>query len=66
MPLHAQGEDIESLSYYSDYRLVGRVLRPFLMDEKNVSTGKLMSVVRWTKIEANVPIVNGAFVPSVE
>ncbi len=65
MPLHARGEDIESLSYYSDYRKVGNVLRPFSIDERNVRTGKLMNSVRWTSIQANAPILEAAFIPAI-
>lgn len=63
MPLHAKGADIESLSYFSDYRKAGHVLRPFLLEEHNMKTGKLMNTVRWNTIESNAPIQPGAFIP---
>lgn len=63
MPLHAKGADIESLSYFSDYRKAGHVLRPFLIDERNTKTGKLMNTVRWNTIDSNAPVQTGAFVP---
>ena len=63
MPLHAKGADIESLSYFSDYRKAGHVLRPFLIDERNTKTGKLMNTVHWNTIDSNAPVQTGAFVP---
>lgn len=61
MPLHARGDEIESLSYFSDYRKAGHVLRPFVIQERNVKTGALMNTVRWNSIQTNVPILNSAF-----
>lgn len=63
MPLHAKGSDIESLSYFSDYRKAGHVLRPFRAEERNTKTGKLMNTVIWNTIEANVPVRSAAFIP---
>jgi hypothetical protein len=61
MPLHARGADIESLSYFSDYRKAGHVLRPFVIEERNMKSGALMNTVRWRAIETNMPIQHSAF-----
>lgn len=63
MPLHATGPDVVSLSYFRDYKRVGRVLRPFAPEERNVATDKLMNTLRWDTIEHNVPIRTEAFRP---
>lgn len=63
MPLHAQGADVVSLSFFRDYRRVGNVLRPFASEERNVATGKLMNTLRWDSIESNVTIRPEAFQP---
>lgn len=63
MPLHAAGADVVSLSYFRDYRRVGRVLRPFAQEERNVATNKLMNTLRWDAIVPNVPIRAEAFRP---
>lgn len=64
MPVHASGPDVVSLSFYRDYRKVGRVLRPFAQEERNVATNALMNTLRWDTIVANVAIRPEAFQPS--
>jgi hypothetical protein len=61
MPLHAKGAKIESLSFYEDYRAVNGILLPHAFEERNTATGELMNVLRWTKIELDVPIRDEAF-----
>jgi len=63
MPLHAQGEDIVSLSTYDDYRPVAGILYPHAFIEKKFATGEIMNTLKWTKIEANVEIDDGRFNP---
>lgn len=46
MPLHAQGEDIISLSTYDDYRRVAGVLYPHAFIEKKVATGEIMNTLK--------------------
>lgn len=57
------GPDVETLSFYSDYRRVNSVLRPFRFVERNLKTGQQMNVLQWTTIVANLPIFDAAFHP---
>jgi len=63
MPLHTVGPDIESLTAYDDYRSVAGVLFPHSFVERNTTTGKVMNVLRWNRIEANVKIDDEQFNP---
>jgi hypothetical protein len=56
MPLHATGPDVESLTFYSDWRFVSALLVPFSGEERNVKTGAVLSTLAWDLIEYNVPI----------
>jgi hypothetical protein len=56
MPLHAQGPDVESLTFYSDWRFVSGLLVPFSGEERNVQSGAVLSTLTWEVIEHNVPI----------
>jgi hypothetical protein len=63
MPLHAQGADVESLSFYMDWRTVRGLLIPFASEERNVKTDAVMNVLNWTKIELDVVVRDEAFHP---
>ena len=63
MPLHAQGPDVRSLTFYSDWRFVRGVLVPFAGEERNTDTGALMSTLKWDLIQFNVPIKRGDILP---
>jgi len=56
MPLHATGPDVESLTFYSDWRFVSALLVPFSGEERNVKTGAVLSTLTWDLIEHNVAI----------
>ena len=56
MPLHAQGPDVESLTFYSDWRFVSGLLVPFSGEERNVQSGAVLSTLTWDVIEHNVLI----------
>ena len=56
MPLHAQGADVESMTFYSDWRFVSGLLVPFSGEERNVQTGAVLNTLTWDMIEHNVPI----------
>jgi hypothetical protein len=56
MPLHAQGADVESMTFYSDWRFVSGLLVPFSGEERNIQTGAVLNTLMWDVIEHNVPI----------
>ena len=56
MPLRAKGSDVESLTFYSDWRFVSGLLVSFSGQEQDVRTGAIMSTLRGEVIEHNVPL----------
>ncbi|MEP7066027.1 MAG: hypothetical protein ABI889_08355 [Gemmatimonadota bacterium] len=63
MPLHAEGPNVESLTFYSDWRFVSGLLVPFSGEEQDVRTGAVMSALTWEVIEHNVPIKREEILP---
>lgn len=63
MPLHAQGPDVESLTFYSDWRFVSGLLVPFSGEEQDVRTGAVLSSLTWELIEHNVAISRRDILP---
>jgi hypothetical protein len=63
MPVHAEGQDVESLTFYSDWRRVSGLLVPFTGEERNVVTGAVMNSLHWDVIEHNVPIARKDILP---
>ena len=55
-PLHAQGDPIESITFYDDYRPVNGFLFYFHHIQKNLKTGAKMAEGIDTRIEANLKL----------
>ena len=55
-PLHAQGNAIDMISFYDDYRPVGGFLFYFHHVQKNRTTGAVMAEGIDTRIEANMKL----------
>lgn len=66
MPIHAKGNSVEIIQYYSDYRSVNGVLFPFTIIERNTETGKMLNATIFDTIEANVNIPMEHFDPPIE
>jgi tetratricopeptide (TPR) repeat protein len=51
--LHARGADLDSVTYYDEYRPVNGFLMPYRQEWVRLDTGEQLELVHWEKIEAN-------------
>lgn len=51
--VHARGEQVKGITYYSDYRPVNGFLYPFRQQWVREDNGEQIELVQWDKIEAN-------------
>ena len=56
MPVHATGAPVTSVSVYEDWRAEGGVLQPHRFVEREVASGRLMSTLRWDRIQTNIEL----------
>lgn len=63
MPLHAEGPDVESITFNSDWRFVSGLLVPFAGEERNTKTGAIMNTLLWETVEFNVPLKRADLLP---
>jgi len=56
MPVHGEGDTVQSLTRYQEYRDVAGVLWPHAAEERDARTGAIMSSDRWTLIEPNLKL----------
>ncbi|MDC6351051.1 hypothetical protein PP178_05760 [Zeaxanthinibacter sp. PT1] len=66
MPIHAVGEEVPILVYFSEYRPVNGYLIPFTETERDSRSGKLLNAVFWDEIIPNQEIPLEKFDPPVE
>ena len=62
-PIHAFGKAITSETRVGDYRRIGGVLMPHHYRETEIASGKLLSEMRWGKIEVNRELPTTWFSP---
>jgi hypothetical protein len=53
MPIHARGEDVETLTWYEEYRPEGGVLFPHRFVERRVADGAVLNTLHWSSIVVN-------------
>jgi hypothetical protein len=53
MPIHARGEDVETLTWYEDYRPEGGILFPHRFVERRVADGAILNTLHWSAIAVN-------------
>ncbi len=58
MPVHAQGDAVETFTFISGYKPVSGVLFPYEFIERKTSDGSLLNALLLNSIEANVVIDN--------
>lgn len=63
MPIHAVGDEVDIVVYYSDYREVAGVLMPYNYIERNEKTGAFLNANIWEEVVANVDLPDSTFQP---
>jgi len=56
MPIHSNGNELEIIQYYSEYKPVNGVLYPFSIIERKKEDGKILNATIYDTIEANMEI----------
>lgn len=63
MPIHARGEDVETISKITEYRTVKNIRMPFVEAEYRTDNGTLLNRLVISRVRINVPLADEVFTP---